>query len=56
MGFEPKIPPTKSNITMPTTHFVLFTLTIFYKMPFKWFKWNHGEYMRDEGAGRPMKT
>lgn len=41
---------------MPTTHFVLFTLTLSYKIQFKWFKGNHGEYMRGEGTSNPMKT
>ena len=57
-------PPNNKYLNMiiptnvPTSHFVLFTLTLCYKVPFKWFKEtmeNDGEYMRDEGTGRPME-
>ena len=56
-------PPNKKYLNMimptnvPTPHFVLFTLTLSYIIPFKWFKEtmeNVGEYMRDEGTRRPM--
>ena len=46
------------STNVPTSHFVLFILTLYYKMPFKWFKEtmeNDAEYMRDEGTGRPME-
>ena len=44
---------------VPASHFVLFTLTLYYKIPFKWFKEtmeNDGEYMKDEGIGKLMEA
>ena len=57
-------PPNNNYLNMvmptnvPTSHFVLFIITLYYKMSFKWFKEtmeNDGEYMRDEGIGRPIE-
>lgn len=60
MGFEHKITTKTTSYDYAnhyaTTDVFIFTPTLCYKLSFKWFKGNHGGYMGDEGARRPIKS